>query len=254
MKRVILVIAFVAMAFTSQAWTKLVDDASYLIAEKSMAEDVKAEYNRILGLKERVEYKWVADKTARASLAANLCSTTTDERDIVVQIERAVEVLRNRAKHSESEQYKALMDLRKLNIALHTISHIAIEGIEPSQSDFEFIWSSGKEGSKKYEKRGKLTWSKMWVNSFCFWHQGWTSEYYAYDINLRFNKLREQAMQGSVRDWASDMGRRSKPLYDWVEPGMLMRYEPRLNLEDLHLEMVARSGYRLAALLNECLK
>ena len=254
MKRVTLVIAFVATIFTAQAWTKLVDDASYLIAEKYMTEAAKTEYNRILGLKEVVDYKWVADKSARASLDAELRSTTTDDKDIVVRIEKAAEVLRNRAKHSDAEQYAALMNLRKLIIELHTISHIAIEGIEPSQSDFEFAWSAGKEGSKKYEKRGKLTWHKLWASNFCFWHQGWSSEYYAYDINLRFGKLREQARQGSVRDWAHEMGLRAKPLYDWVSPGMLMRNEPRLNLEDLHLEMVARAGYRLAALLNENLK
>lgn len=254
MKRVTLVIAFVATIFTAKAWTKLVDDASYLIAEKYMSESVKAEYNRILALKEIVDYKWVADKSARASLDAELRSVTTDDKDIVVRIEKAAEVLRNRTKHSDAEQYAALMNLKKLIIELHTISHIAIEGIESSQSDFEFTWSAGKEGSKKYEKRGKTTWHRLWSNSFSFWHQGWSSEYYAYDINLRFGKLREQAMQGSVRDWAHEMGLRAKPLYDWVSPGMLMRHEPRLILEDTHLEMVARAGYRLAALLNENLK
>ena len=254
MKRMIFAIAFVATVFTAQAWTKLVDDASYLIAEKYMTESAKTEYNRIIGMKEYVDYKWVDDKSAKVSLDANLCSVTTDEKDIVVRIEKALEVLRNRAKYNDAEQYKALLNLQKLNIALHTISYIAIEGIEHSQSDFEFTCLSGKEGSKKYEKRSKLTWHKMWVNSYCFWHQGWSSEYYAYDINLRFGKLREQAMRGSVRDWASEMGHRAKPIYDSVHPGMIMRLEPRLNLEDVHLEMVARSAYRLATLLNDTFK
>ena len=254
MKKIVLIIAFVATIFSAQAWTKVVDDASYLIAEKYMTEAAKTEYNRILGLKESSDYKWVDDKLMRASLNAELCSVTTDEKDIVVRIEKATEVLRNRANHSAAEQYKALLTLQKLLPELHTISRIAIEGIEPSQSDFEITWSAGKEGSKKHEKRGKTTWHRIWSNSFCFWHQGWSSEYYAYDINLRFGKLREQAMQGGVRDWAHEMGLRAKPLYDWVSPGMLMRHEPRLILEDTHLEMVARAGYRLAALLNECLK
>ena len=254
MKKIFLILAFAALTCTAQAWTKLLEDASYLIAEKYMTEAAKAERNRILGMKDYVEYKWTIDKSARASLDAELRSTTADEKDIVVRMERAIEVLRNRANKSDAELYTALMDLQKLNIELHTISRIAIEGIEPSQNDFEFTWSAGKEGSKKYEKRGKLTWHKMWANTFCFFHQGWSSEYYAYDINLRFNKLGASAMHGTVRDWAHDNGLRAKPLYDWVEPGMLMRYEPRLNLEDLHLEMVARSAYRLAAILNDVLK
>ena len=254
MKRVTLVIAFVATIFTAQAWTKLVDDASYLIAEKYMTEAAKTEYNRILGLKEVADYKWVADKSARASLDAELRSTTTDDKDIVVRIEKAAEVLRNRAKHSDAEQYAALMNLKKLIIELHTISHIAIEGIEPSQSDFEFAWSAGKEGSKKYEKRGKLTWHKLWASNFCFWHQGWSSEYYAYDIDLRFGKQREALMQGTPRDWAHDMGALAKPMYEWAQPGMVLKHEPRLNLEDVHLNNVAKAGYRLAYLMNAILK
>ena len=254
MKRIFLVVALVATVFSAQAWTKVVDEASYLIAEKYMTEAAKKECSRILALKKTVEYKWVTDKTSKVSLDANLSSTTTDEKDIVVRIEKALEVLCNRAKYSDVEQYKALVTVQKLNIELHTISRIAIEGVDHSQGDFEFTWTAGKEGSKKYEKRGQTTWHKLWANSFSFWHQGWSSEYYAYDINLRFNKLSKQAMQGSVRDWAHEMGLRAKPLYDWASPGMVMRHEPRLNLEDVHLEMVARSAYRLAALLNECLK
>jgi hypothetical protein len=61
-------------------------------------------------------------------------------------------------------------------------------------------------------------------------------------------------MQGSVRDWAHEMGLRAKPMYEWAKPGMLLRNEPRLNLEDIHLEMVARSAFRLAALLNDTFK
>jgi hypothetical protein len=259
MKRFFLVLAFVAMACTAQAWTKVVDNASFLIAEKYMTESTKAEYNRILALKEMVDYKWVADKEMKVSLDADLCSTTTCENDIVVRMERAIEVLRNREKYSDAEQYKALLNLRKLNIELHTISRVVIDGVEHSQQDFEFTWSSNREGPSpdkidKYEKRGKLTWHKLWSSNFCFWHQAWSSEYYAYDINLRFSKLSGSAMQGTVRDWAHEMGLRAKPMYEWAKPGMLLRNEPRLNLEDIHLEMVARSAYRLAAILNDNLK
>ena len=186
MKRILFVVAFVATIFTAQAWSNIVDEASYIIAKKYMNEQTLAEYNRISALKQNVDYKWVADKSARATLNAELRSTTTDEKDIVVRLEKAVEVLRNRANHTPSEQYKALVVVQKLIVDLHTISHIAIDGIEQSKADFSFTWTAGKEGSKKHEKRGSLTWHKLWSSNFCFWHQGWSSEYYAYDIDLRF--------------------------------------------------------------------
>ena len=259
MKKISLIIAFMATVLTAQAWSGVVERASYIIAQKYMTEQARAEYKRLLALREKVDYKWVADKTAMAWLDADLRSTTTNEEDIVVRIEYAVEVLRNSEKHSNTEQFEALETLRRLMIELHTISRIATEGVEHSQHDFEFTWSGNREGPSpdkrdKYETRGKLTWSKMWSSSFCGWHQGWSADYYAYDIDLHFGPIREQAMQGSVRDWAHEMGERAKPMYEWAKPDMLLRNEPRLNLEDVHLEMVARSAYRLAALMNSIVK
>jgi hypothetical protein len=35
---------------------------------------------------------------------------------------------------------------------------------------------------------------------------------------------------------------------------MVLSNEPRLNLEDLHLEMVGTAGYRLAAIMNTIVK
>ena len=254
MKRIFLAIAFVATIFTAQAWTALVDNASYIIARKYMTKQALAEYDRLASLKESVDYKWVADKTARATLNTDLRSTTTDEKDIVVRLEKAIEVLRNRANHTPREQYEAFVAVKNLVVALHTVSHVAIEGIEDSKADFSFTWTAGKEGSKKYEKRGSLTWHKLWSSNFCYWHQGWSSEYYAYDIDLRFGKQRAALMQGNPRDWAHDMGVLAKPMYEWAEPGMVLKHEPRLNLEDVHLNNVAKAAYRLAHLLNTTLK
>jgi hypothetical protein len=43
-------------------------------------------------------------------------------------------------------------------------------------------------------------------------------------------------------------------MYEWAKPDMLLRNESRLRLEDIHLEMVARSAYRLAAIMNSVVK
>ena len=254
MKRMLFVVAFVATIFTAQAWSDVVDEASYIIARKYMTEQTLAEYNRISELKKSVDYKWVAEKNARATLDAELRSTTSCEGDIVVRFEKAIEVLRNRAQRTTREQYEALVAVKKLIVDLHTVSCIAIDGIEQSKADFSFTWTAGKEGSKKHEKRGSLTWHKLWSSNFCYWHQGWSSDYYAYDIDLRFGKQRATLMQGNLREWAHDMGVLVKPMYEWAEPGMVLANEPRLNLEDVHLNNVAKAGYRLAYLMNTILK
>ena len=252
MKRLFLIIASIACVFTAQAWTKIVNGASHLIARKYMTEQAVAEYDRIASLK--VEYKWTPIKNDKVALDANLQAIATDEKDILVRIEKALDILRNRKNHSELEQYAALVTLQNLLPNFHNIARIGIEGIDHSQQDFEFTWTAGKEGSKKYEKRGVLTWSRFWTNNFCFWHQGWDSEYYAYDIDLRFGRQREQMQQGDLRTWAHEMGVMAKPLYEKWLPGCTMNNEHRLIYEDIHLSNVARAGYRLAVLLNEILK
>ena len=254
MKRLVLMVAFVATIFSAQAWTGLLNKASYIIAKKYMTPQALAEYDRIWAQHKSVEMKWTLDKEARAMLNGDLQSVATEEKDIVVRIEKAIEVLRNRANYSDKEQFVALFELKHLIVELHTMSRIGIEGEPYSQHDFEFTWTAGKEGSKKYEKRGKMTWSKLWSSNFCYWHQAWSSEYYAYDIDLRFGKLREEAMKGNVREWAHLVGLRAKPLYEWAKPDMVLSNEPRLNLEDLHLEMVGTAGYRLAAIMNTIVK
>ena len=254
MKRLVLMVAFVATVFTAQAWTGLLNKASYIIAKKYMTPQARAEYDRIWAFHKNMELKWTLDKDARAILNADLQSVTTDEKDIVVRLEKAIDVIRNRANYSEQEQFVALYEIKHLIVELHTMSRIGIEGKEYSFHDFEFTWTAGKEGSKKYEKRGRVTWHKLWSSNFCYWHQAWSSEYYAYDIDLRFKKLHEAAMQGNVRDWAHQIGLRAKPLYEWAKPDMILTNEPRLNLEDLHLEMVGTAGYRLAAIMNTITK
>lgn len=254
MKRLFLIIASIACVFTAQAWTKMVNGASHLIALKYMTPQAVAEYKRIEGLAKSVDYKWVAVKNEKAMLNSDLQSVTTDEKDLVVRIEKALDVLRNRANHSSLEQYAALVTVQNLLPNLHNIARIGIEGVDNSMQDFEFTWTAGKEGSKKHEKRGTLTWSRFWTNNFCFWHQGWDSEYYAYDIDLRFGKQREQMQQGNLRTWAHEMGVQAKPLYEKWQPGCTMNNEHRLIYEDIHLSNVARAGYRLAVLLNDVLK
>lgn len=257
MKRLLFILAFVASTLNVQAWTKEVDGASRVLALKYMSKEAIAEYKRISSLAKSLpaeQVRWVFDKESRVWLDSSLRAVATDEKDIVVRIERAVDVLRNRAKYSDLEVYKALQTIQRLMPELHNIATVAIEGIEASQSGFSFTWTAGKEGSKKREQRGTISWRGLWTRNFCFMHQGWSANYYAYDIDIRFGSERAKMQQGSVRDWAQEVGSVAKPMYEWAKPDMILRNEPRLLLEDVHLSMVARAGYRMAVLLNDALK
>ena len=133
MKRLFLIIASIACDFTAQAWTKVVNGASHLIARKYMTQQAIAEYDRIASLK--VEYKWTPIKNDKVALDANLQAVAADEKDILVRIEKALTVLRNRNNHSELEQYGALVTLQNLVPNFHNIARIGIVCIEITVSE-----------------------------------------------------------------------------------------------------------------------
>ena len=97
MKKLVLIFALVASVATTKAWTGVVDGASTLIARKYMTSQALAEFDRISSLKETVDYKWVALGNTKAHLTSDLQSTTTCDKDVVVRIEKAVEILRQLA-------------------------------------------------------------------------------------------------------------------------------------------------------------
>ena len=61
-------------------------------------------------------------------------------------------------------------------------------------------------------------------------------------------------MAGTLRDWATDMGKLVKPLYDWAGPECELSRQAHAEYEELHLACIARASLRIAALMNEATK
>ena len=57
-------------------------------------------------------------------------------------------------------------------------------------------------------------------------------------------------MAGTVRDWATDMGKLVKPLYESAAPDFALSRQAHAEHEELFLAGVARAAYRIAALMN----
>ena len=61
-------------------------------------------------------------------------------------------------------------------------------------------------------------------------------------------------MAGSIRDWATDMGKHVKPLYGWAGPDCYLSRQAHAEEEERFYAGVARAAYRIAALMNANLK
>ena len=254
MKRFFLTICLVASLATAHAWNGTLNEAVRLLARKHMTPIAITEYNNIVAMHGSISHRWGLNKNAKVALAADLRSTTDDENDIAVRIEQAAALLRNRSEHSDADVYRALQTVVMLMPELHNFSRVTIDGVEHSHNDFKIFWISGKAGSKRFEKRGTITWHKLWNDLYYGFHSGWTADYYAYDLDIHFKAERKAWMKGTVREWAEAMGKRARPMYEWAKPDYVMNGTQRLNLEEEHLTSLAQAGFRLAALLNDIFK
>ena len=184
-------------------------------------------------------------------LDANGKSTTTYENDGIVQLEKAIELLRNRANHSDADVNFALKKVIHLVADMHCLSHIYIDGIEATR-DFEFKnWNEGEgKDSKMWNSKWYNVWERTYINRYTFF----SPQYYANDIDIFARELRAEYEKGTPRFWVENGGEdvvRALKYFNTGEP--VPTHVIQLH-EFNHTKCMAKAAYRLAALLNEIFK
>lgn len=263
MKRTIVVVfAILLLANKAFAFAPFGHQTVAALADKYLTDKAKSEVKTILK-SDMVKYSvWLNSLRGKEATAytkewhffvldANGKSTTQNENDGVVQLEKAIEVLRNRVNHSDEEVNKALKIVIHLVGDIHCLSHIHIEGIEATE-DFEFKnWNEGEgKDSKMWNSKWYNVWERTYINRYTFF----TPQYYANDIDIYAHELRAEYEKGTPRFWAENSGedvvRALKYFYtgEPVPTNVIQRHEFN------HTKCMAKAGYRLAALLNEIFK
>lgn len=256
MKKIFMIVALVSIVFSAQAWTREADHGTRVFAREHLDASVVKEYTRILRLGKKYPREKVAapqdERWGRVSLGTDLRSTTTYEGDVVVQIERAADVLRNRANHSEKEQIEALRSIFSNMILLHNISCVTIEGVEKSKG-FK-VYTHWGESEPKFDKRSIRSWAQIWGRNATLGFYGYTPEMFAEELRISHETDKEPFSAGTIRDWAADMGKEAAAQLEWAEPDMKLYKMKLIDIEPVHNRLMAKAGFRLAALLNEVLK
>lgn len=259
MKRLFMIMALVAVVFTAQAWTRDADQGVRLFARGHLTEGALKEYKAIMRLMKQYPREKVTPPTDKrwnkVSLDANLQSNTTYEGDIVVRLERAAEVLRNRANHSDKEKVEALRTILYNMVSLHHISLVRIEGNAKSEG-FTIYSHPGEmaELEEKYNKSRKSSWAQLWGRGATINYYGFTPDMFAEELRICHGADKEAFSAGTIRDWAADMGRECSAQLEWATPDMKLYTIQRIALVPVHNRLMAKAGYRLAALLNDVLK
>lgn len=257
---ILVVIVTVAAIGKAWAWAPLGHETAAVIATQHLTPKAKAECDKILATNLKSIALWLntlrsKEETKHTAawhilhLDAEGRSTTTAEGDAVVQIERCADILRNPSLHSDSVKVTALRTLVHLVTDMHCIGHVRIDG-EPLTNGFRFYFLRGMEPSKK-SKPLSARWYSHWQNRYFGYHQGFSAEMFARDMELCCGKYREEYMKGTPRDWAVDMGQTTRTALEGMEADVVINRK-QLNLfEAYHERCLAKAGYRLAALLND---
>ena len=261
MKRFILLLVSIATILSAQAWSGIGNQATRIFAKGFMNPEVHKEYARIW----RLNKKYPAEKSDvtdikpqdprwnKVSLDADLRSTTTYEGDVVVQLEKAADVLRNRANHSEKEQIEAMRSITYNMILLHTFGNVRIEGNELTEGFFVML-SIGAAADVNANKMRKYKWQTLWNRAILLRHYGYTAEMYAEELAICHGEDKATFSAGSIRDWAADVGAEISQQLAKSKPNMVVDKLDILEMERVNDRLMAKAGFRLAALINDVLK
>lgn len=262
MKKLFLIVALALSISVANAWNRRADEGVVLLAEKHLTAEAKAMLNKYLGdsYLDDVHYLYDLEERNAASytksihylhLDKNLQPAKVEGNNVLVEIESAMQVVRNHKSQSKEVVATALRTVINLMCDIHNLSNVRIEGVPHSSLDFKFTWYKGDVGKRK--ATAKISWAKFW-DAYSNWHTGFSGSLWAEDLELSLGSKRAEFSKGSLNDWASEIGGVANGLYARINPEYEMTRRERNELENLSCEMMARAGYRLAVLLNEAVK
>ena len=263
MKRLVIfaVLAFSLFAANAQTGTaeKRVCEGAMILAQRNLSEQGKIFVDRFLGKSfyEDVQYLYTLEKKKQAThtneihylyLDSELRPLKVEHDNIISGIEAAMAIVNDREGRERKEVVNALRTIINLMCDMHLIGHIRLEAYPYSLEDFK-IWCYSGDTPKYNKRKHQVTWSRFWC-IYDYWHNGMTGSMWADDYEYAHGEKAKAYAAGSLYDWAADCGKTASEIYKWANPDYVMPRIQRNDLKELHFEMMAKLGYRLAALFD----
>ena len=265
MKKIILAVVLIAATLSVKAWNSSYDKAVLLVAshnynpktlrlvQQYVHEDVTKASNHLAWHRKNGRHLESAG-WHQLHLDDDLQPAAKDENDAYVQIEKALDIIRNRKNYKDSEISFAVHTVMNLIIDMHNLSNVVIEGIPQSGTDFQVGTSKGTANGKT-AKITPYSWKSLWTHRYVTYHGAYSPAMWAYDIEIMHGDKKEQYSAGTLKDWANDVGKYTKSMYDLLEKNEGNFLHPVIQAhEEFHMSCLARAAFRIAVLLNENLK
>ncbi len=263
MKKIIILIAVLfAGVFSAGAWSHSMDKGVLLFAQKLLTPEAKSVVAEYVGddITKAEGYLVAQRKAGRLAhteswhtlhLDSNLQPSAKDENDAFVQIEKALEVMRNRNQHSKADVSFAIHTVMNLMLDIHNLSNVALEEYPLSGTNFEFMMTKGSARGKG-GKMVSYRWKTLWTYRYGSFHAGYSPEMWLEELGVMFGDKKEEFSAGILRDWVGDIGGYSKPIYERLKQDGNKFLHATIHSYDLFsMSCVGKAAYRLAALLNQ---
>lgn len=252
MKRILYMVAALAVAFEASAWTTEVNTAVLMMVEENLSSKAKREVAEILGTSlSAVEF--VNKGTNKTRLNENGKSVTTDKTDAVVILENGIAVLK-REDASAEERKAALLNVVEMTVDIHCPANILVD--RHLEGDFKFGRDNGRPKTSRWFKINERKWQKMWHSDF---HTGlgvFSPEMYIYDWHISTKGMAKRYKKQPVapREWAEQTGAIVLSALKIFQPDVVVDRMEITKLEEVNNGCMYNAIFRLANLLNEVLK
>ena len=247
MKRTILTLSLLVLTLSAGAWNKTTYATIMTLASKQLTPEVNSAAQQSLG--GEFAAALISDKAVLTfSVDENFAPLRSGEDDALTVVEKSIERLRGNKNDGE-----AILSLAKAVADLHSVSSLRIKDNLFSNSNYVVRRWNNREG--RLARYTNVKWRAMWNSYFPGRHYLFTPEMYAYDIDLYHSRYASKFVEGELSAWVEDVVKEYRAIYaeNLVENHILT--QERVNeYEYIHDRLLAKAGYRIAALLNQILK
>ena len=247
MKRIILTLSLLVLTVSAGAWNKTTYATIMTLASKRLSPEVKSAVQKSLGGEFATAI--ISDKEAMTfSVDETFVQLCNNENDALVVVEKSIERLRG-----DKNDTEALLSLAKAIADLHSVPSLRIKDNIFSNENYIVRRWNNREG--RLARYTKVKWRAMWNSYFPGRHYLFTPEMYAYDIDLYHSRYDAKFVEGELSAWVEDVVKEYRAIYaENLADNHILTQERVNEYEYIHDRLMAKAGYRLAALLNQILK
>ena len=250
--RYIAVALFALVTTDAMAWTAEVNKAVVMFAEENLSNKAKKEVNLLLGVP-LSSVKFTNKGKSKTRLDESGKSVTTDEKDAVVLLEKAIATLESESATAE-ERKSALLTAIEMTVDIHCLANILID--KHLEKNFAFFCHNSMQIGFRYYAKKKTSWQSEWHNKYHTSHGAFSAEMYLYDWQIatkgRAKEYRKEPV--APRKWAEQSAKRAFVALGTLQPNAVVENAEVARLEYLNDASLYDASFHLAILLNKILR